>query len=549
MRSTVLALVLALLSTQATLAQCTEEVRTRVLLVGDSWAFFMWMDGTVPEVLRKWGHTDADYYTNAVLSENGAETPDFLLPAKLNEIQARLDANPGIDVVHLSIGGNDVLGDWHVDFTPQQTDSIKQLVYGRVLELIDLIKAMRPGIHILWSGYNYPNFQEVITDLGPLQTLHPFYSLWNSMGQPTAVQLNTILNDFSAMMVAYAGQDPQVHFVDATGLMQYTFGQNTPLGVPPGGTYPPYTVDLPHGLVDYPSPKSSMRNYGLTRDCFHLSAQGYRDLIDHHARKFYHRFLMHDHQSAATDALWSGSVSSTGTVASTVRIGRQGTEQFAALVGFDVSAAQGHPLAAAHLYLRREVLSGADPTQVTWQVKVRSGHFGAGPQPEAADYYFTAHATANVCMFKDGGGAGHWLRLELPGELWPHITATGTVQFLINAPGAGEGLLHFSGSDDPELAPVLDIGFAELPTAVPEAGSIGSDRPWCMPNPTTGMVWFDGAVGPLAQVEVFDVLGRRHHAPMQQGQVLDISMLVPGTYLLRAHTQEGRWLTTRMVKE
>ncbi len=519
-------------------SQCVETAQDRVLLVGDSWAFFMGVDQTLNEVLNKWGHSNYRYYTNLTLAENGAETVDFLQPGKLAEIQARLDADPGLRVVHLSLGGNDVLGDWHVDFTQAQTDSLKAVVYGRLLTVIELIKDMRPDIHILWSGYTYPNFQEVIEDLGILQTLHPFYDLWAGMGFPTFEQLNVILNEFSAEVLAYCATDPRVDYVDATGLMQHTFGQNTPLGVAPGGSYPPFAAPLPHGFIDYPSPKNSMRNYGLTRDCFHLSASGYRDMVDHQLRKFYHKFLMNDHVSVALPGSVGGSVSNTGTVSPQYTVGTQNGEHFATLFTFPLGDALGHTLEGASIFLRRESLSGADPLSVTLNVKVKSGHFGGSAEVEAVDYWATADASAAPCRFGSNSGNGHWTRLELPQSLLPHITNGNIVQFILQAPGAPNGLLTFTGANDPELAPVLDLTYGDLSTDIAQVDMSGTIAPY--PNPTTGLLYMPTLEGQITGIVVLDMLGRTVWERIGNVNALDLAHLPAGTYLVELFSNAGR---------
>src|SRR5690554_7167636 len=70
--------VLFLLSFHFAFSQCSENEETKVLLIGDSWAFFMNVDGTINNVYSDWGHSNVKYYTNLTLSENGAETVDFL---------------------------------------------------------------------------------------------------------------------------------------------------------------------------------------------------------------------------------------------------------------------------------------------------------------------------------------------------------------------------------------------------------------------------------------------------------------------------------------
>ena len=54
-------------------SQCTETNENKILLVGDSWAFFMNVDQTINKVMKDWGHSNYKYYTDLVLSENGAE--------------------------------------------------------------------------------------------------------------------------------------------------------------------------------------------------------------------------------------------------------------------------------------------------------------------------------------------------------------------------------------------------------------------------------------------------------------------------------------------
>lgn len=81
------------------------------MLVGDSRAFFMGVDQTINNIMTKWGHSNYKYFTNITLAVNGAETDDFLTPGRQDEIALQLAQNPTIEVVHLSIGGNDVLGE------------------------------------------------------------------------------------------------------------------------------------------------------------------------------------------------------------------------------------------------------------------------------------------------------------------------------------------------------------------------------------------------------------------------------------------------------
>lgn len=517
-----------------------------MLLVGDSWAFFMGVDQTINTMLSRWGHSDLRYYTNGVIAENGAETDDFLTASKQAEIQARIDADPNIRVIHLSIGGNDVLGDWNVDFTDAQTDSLKLAVEERLLAVIDFLKSTRPGMRILWSGYTYPNFGEVISELGPLQSIHPFYGTWSSMGFPTFEQLNTILNDFSERLLEIAAEDPQVDFVKGTGLMQHVYGQNSPLSVPPGGTYAPQEAPLPIGFVDYPSPKSSMRSYGLFLDCFHLSADGYRNLVDLHMQHFYHKFLMHDQWLLSSGGAADGSVSSTGTVSNELKLGEEGGTRFATQLTFNTTLMDQPMVSGARIFLRRQSLSGTNPVGGALRVRVKSGQFGDSPEVEAVDYYVTSDAEEDACRFGSTGGNGHWIRIDLPEDLLPYISTTAPTQFLIMAPDAMGGVVTFTGAEDPTLAPVLDLSFGEIHVGLSPAHEPGAML-LMHPNPTDGLLRIETLGATVERAMVRDMLGRTVLHPTPRDGMLDLSPLPKGTYLVELY-HDGKRSTQRIVK-
>ncbi|MCS6818660.1 MAG: SGNH/GDSL hydrolase family protein, partial [Chitinophagales bacterium] len=439
-------------------AQCIEPEQPKVLLVGDSWAFFMGVDGTFNTVFRKWGHSNYKFLTNTIVAENGAETDDFLTASKQNEIKRLLDQNPSIKAVHLSIGGNDVLGDWNVNFTPQQTDSLRDIVSTKLFQIIEFIKSCRPGIRIVWSGYCYPNFGEVIPTSG-LNNNHPFYGTWQRMGFPDFLTLNNLLNRFSREIDSVAKLDPQLEFVNATGLMQYTFGQTQPLGVPPGITYPPFSVPLPEGNPEYPSPRNSMRDYLLTKDCFHLSARGYLDLIEYQTRKFYHKFLMDDTFFLAQIKPNSGAVSSSGSVSDSLIMGNINGEQFSLLLSFNTLSLPDTPITKASVFLRRKNLLGSNPITNTLIAKIKSGNFGVSANVEPQDATDPGNASESACVFGSNGGNGHWIRVDLPPSFYPFIKSESSLQIMLTPSGTANGMAVFNDGTDPELAPVLNVAY------------------------------------------------------------------------------------------
>lgn len=522
-------------------SQCTETQQPKILLVGDSWAFFMGVDQTINTILNRWGHSNYTYYTNAIIAENGAETDDFLTQEKQDEIVLRLNENPSIEVVHLSIGGNDVLGDWDVTYTPEETDSLKHAVAGRLLQVIDFIKSAKPGIRIVWSGYTYPNFEEVIESVAPFQSSHPFYGTWEGMGFPSFLQINTLLNEFSDSIAAFAAADPQLDFVNATGLMQYTFGQNTPLGVAPGGTYPPQTAPQPLGYPEYPSPRNSMRDYAITKDCFHLSAQGYRDLIDIQFRKFYHKFLMDDLYLLPENNNQTGSVTASGTVSQNISLG----EETAAVLSFNTSSMPDTVISKASIFLRRESVSGNNPISNSLSIKIKNGNFGLSAAIEAEDYAATGDAEGTACQFGSNNN-GHWIRLDLPAQLLPHIKNDASTQFIITAPGFTGGTADFSGSADPEFAPVLNLSYGTSNISVTETETVQRLR--LFPNPVNTEFTLDTHLEGQLHIEIKNLMGQTVYSIHTGNRQLDISHLSPAIYTVSITGTNGEFYSERLIK-
>lgn len=526
-------------------SQCAETDQTKVLLVGDSWAFFMGVDQTIDNALQRWGHSHYKFFTNATIAENGAETDDFLKPDKQAEIIAQLDAHPEIEVVHLSIGGNDFLGDWNVNFTQAQTDSLMQAVEVRLLQVIDFIKSTKPGIRILWSGYTYPNFEEVIEDAAPFQTNHPFYGTWEGMGFPNFLQINSLLDSVAHEMEIYTNSDPQVDYVNAPGILQHTFGQIDPVTVAPNGTYPAYTAPLPYGYPDYPTPKDGMRNYFLTKDCFHLSPKGYDDMLDYQMQKFYHKFLMDDQYFLAAGVAQNGSVSSAGNVATTLQVGENGGENFATALSFNTTNMPDTVLTAASIFLRRESLTGTNPIGSTLQVKIVHGNFGASADVEAGDWNANADATDMACVFGSNSNDGHWIRLDLPASMLPFIHQAGNTQFLISAPNATNGIFTFSNTNDPDFAPVLNVTFKHLSVDVASGMAENQDKVF-YPNPTQDVLKIDNEQ--VKEIFILNSLGEKVLKPILIQGKIDVSTLPAGLYWVHVYTEKGL-ISQKMIKE
>jgi len=530
-------------------SQCAETPVERVLLMGDSWAAMMGTDNSINTAFTRWGHSNFKFYTNAVLSENGTETVDFIQPSRLNEIQAQLLAKPTIDFVHVSLGGNDVLGQWNKNWSQAKTDSLLDSVSARLIYIFDFIKSVRPGIRILWSGYAYPNFGEIIGDQAPFQSSHPFYGTWNGMGQPNFSEINGILNYYSTEMAAVAASDPQIDFVNATGLIQHVFGQATPLTIPPNASYPAFTAPLPLGYPDYPSPKNAMRNYVIFKDCFHLSPASFDEFVGYHTRKFYQKALMEDQFLLASGGSSDGSVSAQGLISPSLMVGNSNGDDYASILTFNTTTMPDTGVSAASIFLRRESLTGTNPIGSSMMLKVVGGNFGASVNVEPSDFAAPGDANGNPCQFGTANTNGGWIRLEVPASLLPFITHTSNTQFMLSAPGAS-GMVTFTGSADPDFAPVLNVTYGPQTTSIAETNTAMGNLIALYPNPTNGQLYISNRTGSdITSIDIIDMPGKVVFSSSSVMESLDISNMTPGNYLVRITSVNGLSTVKRIVKQ
>lgn len=252
------------------------ETNPRVLLVGDSWAQFMWLDRTLRDVFATNGRPDI-VEVGAATAQGGTTAADWTDPAMLQLITDELQANPTIDVVQLTLGGNDFLagqseGGWWTGLTAEETAALFDQIIADAEVVVDHITGLDPDLQVLFSLYDYTNFTDTVN--GPLG----FFCgpMWNDLGQPSPEQVNTAAIELQDRFDLWAQGKPRVLSVGHFGSMQFFFGFPDE-GIPPGQILPP-------GDSTRPSPIESMR---LGVDCIHLSVAGYEVVVQNLWDAFY----------------------------------------------------------------------------------------------------------------------------------------------------------------------------------------------------------------------------------------------------------------------
>jgi len=102
-------------------------------------------------------------------------------------IEDELDANPQIDTVQLTLGGNDFLDAWQADFTDEQSDALQQAIRTDLETIVSFILQQDPNIEVLLSVYDYPNLVDTLTGLPAIFCV----PLWQTMAEPAPVDINT----------------------------------------------------------------------------------------------------------------------------------------------------------------------------------------------------------------------------------------------------------------------------------------------------------------------------------------------------------------------
>lgn len=453
MNKVVLFISLVLFKSISSYSQCNDDEQ-KMLVLGDSWAFFSWSNNSYNENFNRFGLSDKKAYSTATLSVNGTKASNFFTPARIQELTDALNDNPSIEYIHFSLGGNDILGTYHVNNTSAQNSQDYFDLLTDIKSGIDIIHNINPNLKVFLSGYDYPNFEETIQNF-VIPSQHPFYDKWGDMGQPTASQLNSVLIDVTNMFIDSVAVWENVEFVSNLGLMQNTYGQSTPLSVAPGGTYAAGSLTVPNGLPNYPSPITSLNFSGT--DSFHLNNNAYEHFIKRHFQEYYWEAVRNaDVSILANDSTLNGTVSSIYSTSDSLSIGAE-----KGILTFNTSWLNPtQNISKASIFLKRETLSGNNLIGEELTLEIKSGHFGANVEIELDDYNSTADASSAACTYGNVSENNSWMRIDIPNELIPYISNSGNIQFRLFYQNANaNNYFNFYNSSNQNDQAILDLTY------------------------------------------------------------------------------------------
>jgi len=228
----------------------------RVLVVGDSWAY-----DAFPRFDPLFAERGYPGETAVSLAIPGLTAAALNEPAVLDLIDQALAAMPSLDAVHISIGGNDLLGGWTTGLDAAATQSLFNSVGINIAAAVDHVLAQRPDVQVVLTSYDYPNlFDTVIADPFGLPAL-----MWQNLGQPSPGQINRAFfgnqgcagpggtDGLADHKRAVADARPRVHWSGIEGRMQI--------------------AEYGFCNIDFPTPTSYLGIDGT--DPIHLSSAGY----------------------------------------------------------------------------------------------------------------------------------------------------------------------------------------------------------------------------------------------------------------------------------
>ncbi|MEZ5521131.1 MAG: hypothetical protein R3F08_06640 [Dokdonella sp.] len=464
---------------------CNATPTARVLLAGDSWAQYMWDDDAHNEIFDKFGQADhravsrslgsnpGPGYSGPEYAVSGSEAREWVDTADypwIANVVAELVAEPSIDTVMFSLGGNDILagksgGGWYKDMDLDVPGS-EQALFTRILAdsstIIDAITAVRPGVDVLVSSYEYPNFN--VSALWCWIYACPKrrdLSRDPDNALVSDAEINAMNLDVESRRIAWTNANPRLHFDHGDGEMHYYYGDGVSAAgvLPRPGQQAPDYLPFPGGNPLRPSLRENFRVVsGIPADPIHLDAEGYLYKVAVQTESyFFPKFRGQVSQTlsslgGAFDGWTDGVAAGTDDIA----IGDDGTRLSYGLVSFDTSAiAPDAVIESASLYLVQDTRSGSNPfvTDALGAPRLDvAASFGA-PEVEPGDASAPADASDAGCFVGSADANYYAMRIDLAPAALAAIRRDGLTQFRIAFSNTDPGInrIRFNDGDAPPL--------------------------------------------------------------------------------------------------
>ena len=460
----------------------------KVIIAGDSWAQYIADDGWHTNMFNRYGHADktaiSQTYESEILCSPSPGPGDYAVSGSearqwadesnydyLQNLINALNAQASIDMVLLSIGGNDILagrsgGGWYKDMdldNPGSEQALFDTITAHTLYIIDQIWARsRSDINILISSYDYPNFnvsalwcgfyacdkrEDLSRDANNNGTIDPSELI-------TDQEINQMMIGVERIRQDLADGHPQIFYDNSLGLMHYYYGYDDGLYTPAlfeGSTPHPQSV-APYAIggdSTYPTDRNNFRLVGicgvggfLDADPIHLDADAY----EIKTKNQFDNILFERYRGSPDMTFWSEAINDgyvdviENTIdGSGIRVGDDGPfccfggadNDYRGILSFNTAALPDDAIIeGASIYLIRSgendnpFLKG-DRNPV---LDIKSGFFGSSTTLEVADGTSAADFTDIGCFHGLAESDDYAIRIDIQESALSAINVTGSTQ-------------------------------------------------------------------------------------------------------------------------
>lgn len=265
------------------LSACKDDQSGRsFLIVGDSWATMICDYKSLDQALVKVRINNVKARNTCLTTTRVGIRADGWKDSIYHKIALTMVEDPNIEVLYLSLGGNDIMNYWNKFLTPAQEQAVFDQVIFNVQSVISDFQIVRPDLKILLSGYDFPRF----TVDHPIEE---YRSAYEAMGQPTPFEINSAVVRFSDRLSRVVNQR-NLFYIQHYGISHYHFG-NSDVGLRPFMTRAPELISSPQninltgGNLNYQTDQNAMLKIKVGRneiiDAFHLNRAGFEKVADH----------------------------------------------------------------------------------------------------------------------------------------------------------------------------------------------------------------------------------------------------------------------------
>lgn len=273
----------------------------RILLVGDSWAQGIWMTGLLDVALAEAGFPELTSI-GETCALGGTRAEQWKKPEYRKKITDALGLSPSVDMVHLIIGGNDVLKrirHTHIfeDWTEARREKEWERIAADIKDLVEFCLSFEQVKLVGLASYDYLNSETAQRALAALgQDM--------SFGGMTQVEVNRAFIALEKRKKEIADQVEGCVYIHNLGLLQHHF-QDPPEVALPGS--PPDYEPFPGGdptraMPDAAFPKVSFAGEEFAGDGIHPGEEAHLIMLKNAMTHCYVPYLTKEASKAVATA-------------------------------------------------------------------------------------------------------------------------------------------------------------------------------------------------------------------------------------------------------